>query len=258
MTDSTPTPAPSLGAKLAAEGFGSFLLVFAGLGTFLFAGNHFTDPGSIQTVYLAVSLAFGLALLVAMYAFGPLSGGHFNPAVTLGVAAAGRLPWREVLPYIVAQLAGAVVATTLLTLIGMFGPETWLTAVQDGGFASSGWGALSPGGFGLLAAIIIELILTGILVLVFLGTTHPQRGTPLAGVAVGLTLALIHFISIPVDNGSVNPARSFAAAIYGGIEPLAQVWVFLVFPVAGALLAGYAYRALFDGVAGDEMTRVVV
>lgn len=246
MSEST-TSRPSLGAKLAAEGFGTFLLVFGGVGTALFASNHFTDPGANSAVYVAVALAFGLTVVVGAYAFGPLSGGHFNPAVTLGAAAAGRLPWRDVLPYIVAQVVGGIVASTALTLIGMFGPDAWLPGAQDAGFASNGWGALSPGGFGMLAAIVIEVILTGFFLLVILGTTHPERGTPFAGLAIGLTLTLIHLISIPVDNTSVNPARSIAAAIYGGIEPLSQLWVFLVFPVVGAMLAGFAYRALFDG-----------
>ncbi|WP_309128045.1 aquaporin Z [Microbacterium sp.] len=255
MSESSIKPAPepgaplvaSLGAKLAAEGFGTFLLVFGGVGTALFASTHFTDPGANSAVYVAVALAFGLTVVAGAYAFGPLSGGHFNPAVTLGAAAAGRLPWRDVLPYIVAQVVGGIVASTALTLIGLFGPDAWLAGAQDAGFASNGWDALSPGGFGMLAAIIIEVILTGFFLLVILSTTHPERGTPFAGLAIGLTLTLIHLISIPVDNTSVNPARSIAAAIYGGVEPLAQLWVFLVFPVVGAMLAGFAYRALFDG-----------
>jgi len=255
MSEPSIEPAPdpgapltvSLGARLAAEGFGTFLLVFGGVGTALFASTHFTDPGANSAVYVAVALAFGLTVVVGAYAFGPLSGGHFNPAVTLGAAAAGRHPWRDVLPYIVAQVVGGIVATTALTLIGLFGPDAWLPGVQDAGFASNGWDSLSPGGFGMLAAIIIEVILTGFFLLVILGTTHPERGTPFAGLAIGLTLTLIHLISIPVDNTSVNPARSIAAAIYGGVEPLTQVWVFIVFPIVGAMLAGYAYRALFDG-----------
>src|SRR5690606_11244497 len=243
-----PLPA-SLGAKLAAEGFGTFLLVFGGVGTALFASNHFTDAGANSAVYVAVALAFGLTVLVGAYAFGPLSGGHFNPAVTLGAAAAGRVPWRDVVPSIIAQVVGGVVASTALTLSGLFGPETWLTTAQDSGFASNGWDALSPGGFGMLAAIIIEVILTAFFLFVILGTTPPTRGTAHAGIAIGLTLTLIHLISIPVDNTSVNPARSIAAAIYGGTEALGQLWVFLVFPIVGAMLAGYAYRALFDGAA---------
>ncbi|MFE6995281.1 aquaporin Z [Microbacterium sp. NPDC057659] len=246
MTDSPSPATPTLGAKLAAEGFGTFLLVFGGVGTAVFASNLYTDPSPNAGVYLPVALAFGLTVLVGAYAFGPISGGHFNPAVTLGVAAAGRIPWRDVVPYIITQIVGGAIASTFLVLIGMFGPEGWLAGAQDAGFASNGWDEHSPGGFGLPAAIIIEIILTGVFVLVILGTTHPQRGTKLAGLAIGLSLTLIHLISIPVDNTSVNPARSIAAAIYGGVGPLGQLWVFLVFPIVGALLAGFAYKALFD------------
>jgi len=245
MTDST--TAPTLGARLAAEGVGTFLLVFGGVGTALFASNHFTDPGSGSAVYVAVALAFGLTVVVGAYAFGPVSGGHFNPAVTLGAAAAGRIPWRDTPAYIIAQIVGGVIASTLLVLIGLFGPEGWLTGAQDAGFASNGWGEHSPGGFGMWAAIIIEVILTAIFLFVILGTTHELRPTKFAGLAIGLTLTLIHLISIPVDNTSVNPARSIAAAIYGGVGPLSQLWVFIVFPIVGALIAGFAFKALFDG-----------
>ncbi|WP_460799705.1 aquaporin Z [Microbacterium sp. GXF0217] len=246
MSDST-SAVPTLGAKLAAEGFGTFLLVFGGVGTALFASNLYTDPAPNAAVYSAVALAFGLTVVVGAYAFGPISGGHFNPAVTLGAAAAGRIGWKDVLPYIVAQVVGGAVASTLLFLIGQFGPEGWLTGAQNAGFASNGFGEHSPGGFGLGSAIIAEVILTAIFLLVILGTTHSKRGTPFAGLAIGLTLTLIHLISIPVDNTSVNPARSIAAAIYGGVGPLSQLWVFLVFPIVGALIAGFAYKALFDG-----------
>ncbi|KDA06631.1 porin [Microbacterium sp. CH12i] len=245
MSDTTPS-APSLGAKLVAEGIGTFLLVFGGVGTALFASNHFTDPGANSAVYVAVALAFGLTVVVGAYAFGPISGGHFNPAVTLGAAAAGRISWKDTGPYIVAQIVGGVIASSMLVLIGLFGPEGWLAGAQDAGFASNGWGEYSPGGFGMFSAIIIEVILAAVFLLVILGTTHSHRGTPFAGLAIGLTLTLIHLISIPVDNTSVNPARSIAAAIYGGVGPLSQLWVFLVFPIVGALIAGFAYKALFD------------
>ncbi|MGB4136826.1 MAG: aquaporin Z [Microbacterium sp.] len=247
MSDSPSTTTPTLGAKLAAEGFGTFLLVFGGVGTAVFASNHFTDPGANSAVYVAIALAFGLTVLVGVYAFGPLSGGHFNPAVTLGIAAAGRMPWREVGPYIITQIVGGAIASTALVLIGLFGPDGWLAKAQDAGFASNGWGEHSPSGFGMASAMIIEVILTGVFLLVILGTTHAERGGPFAGIAIGLTLTLIHLISIPVDNTSVNPARSIAAAIYGGPLALSQLWVFLVFPVIGALLVGYSYKALFDG-----------
>ncbi|WP_261166068.1 aquaporin Z [Microbacterium sp. Marseille-Q6965] len=242
----TPPPAPTTVAKLVAEGFGTLLLVLGGVGTAVFASNLFLEGGPTGTVYAAVALAFGLTVVVGAYAFGPISGGHFNPAVTLGLASAGRFPWRDVIGYIIAQVIGGIVATTLLVLIGIFGPEGWLTTAQEGGFASNGFGDNSPGGFGIVAAIIVEVVLTGLFVLVILGVTHPTRGTPLAGLIIGLTLALIHYISIPVDNTSVNPARSIAAAIYGGGDALVQLWVFIVFPIVGAMLAGFAYRALFD------------
>ena len=237
---------PTLGAKLTAEAFGTFLLVFGGVGTALFASNLFTDAGAGSGVYVAVALAFGLTVVVGAYAFGPVSGGHFNPAVTLGAAAAGRLPWKDAGPYIVAQIVGGAIASTGLYLIGMFGPDGWLTRAQDAGFASNGYGEHSPGGFGLVSVILIEVILTAIFLYVILGTTHPRRGTPFAGLAIGLSLTLIHLISIPVSNTSVNPARSIAAALYGGMGPLSQLWVFLVFPVVGALIAGVTYKALFD------------
>ena len=251
----TPPPAPSTVAKLVAEGFGTLLLVLGGVGTAVFASNLYGEGGPTGTVYAAVALAFGLTVVVGAYAFGPISGGHFNPAVTLGLAAAGRFPWRDVVGYIIAQLVGGVVATTLIVLVGLFGPEGWLTTAQEGGFASNGFGEHSPGGFGIWSAIIIELVLTGIFLLVILGVTHPTRGNPaMAGLAIGLTLALIHYISIPVDNTSVNPARSIAAAIYGGGDALAQVWVFIVFPILGGMLAGFAYKALFDSEARQQPT----
>lgn len=150
---------------------------------------------------MGVALAFGLTVVAGAYAWGPISGGHFNPAVTLGLAAAGRFPWRDTLGYIVAQVVGGALATSVI-------------------------------------------------VLVILGVTHATRGTPaLAGLAIGLTLTLIHLVSIPIDNTSVNPARSIAAAIYGGTDALAQLWVFLVFPIVGALVAGFAHRALFERAA---------
>lgn len=245
----TPAPGgPTRGVILAAEGFGTFLLVFGLIGTALFS-SHFADETSAfapGVTYIAASVAVGLAVVMGAYAFGPISGGHFNPAVTLGLAAAGRFPWRDTWRYIAAQVVGAAVATTILVLIGQFGPDGWLTAAQDAGFASNGWGNRSPAGFGMPAAMIAEVILTGLFLLVILGVTHPTRGTRLAGVVIGLSLTLIHLVSIPIDNTSVNPARSLATAVYGGGEALAQLWVFLVFPVIGALLAGLAYRALFD------------
>jgi aquaporin Z len=240
---------PSTAATLVAEAFGTLLLVLAVISTALFAANFgASDNGtSLGVGFIGVSFAVGIAVIAGAYAFGPISGGHFNPAVTLGLAAAGRFPWRGVLPYVIAQIVGGLVATTLIVLIGLFGPDGWLGNAQDSGFASNGFGEASPGGFGLGAAIIAEVLFTALFVIVILGVTHSTRGSSFAGLAIGLTLVLIHLAIIPIDNASVNPARSIATAIYGGWDALAQLWVFIVFPIIGGLIAGFAYRALFDG-----------
>ncbi|WP_084516246.1 aquaporin [Microbacterium luticocti] len=247
--DHTPT-APSTGATLIAEAFGTFLLVIGVISTALFAAGfgEGTDAHNKGVGFLGVALAVGLTVIAGVYAFGPISGGHFNPAVTFGLAAAGRFPWKSVLPYVIAQIVGGLVATTIIVLIGLFGPDKWLSTAQAGGFASNGWGELSPGGFGIGAAIVVEVVFTAIFVFVILGVTHSTRGTKFAGLAIGLTLSLIHLATIPIDNTSVNPARSIATAVYGGVLPLSQLWVFIVFPIVGALIAGFAFRPLFDGV----------
>lgn len=240
---------PSDLARWSAELLGTFLLVFGGVGAALFAATFgLSDNGTPLGIgFAGVALAFGLTVVAGAYAFGPISGGHFNPAVTIGLAVAGRFPWKDSGGYIVAQLVGGALATSAIALIGVFGPEGWFDAAHEGGFASNGFGDLSPGGFGIGAAIIAEIILTALFVLVILGVTHTTRGTPmLAGLAIGLTLTLVHLVLIPIDNASVNPARSIAAALYGGVDPLAQVWVFIVFPILGAVLAGLIARAL-DG-----------
>jgi len=245
----TPT-APSTAAVLTAEAFGTFLLVLGVISTALFAAGfgEGTESANKGVGFLGVSLAVGLTVVAGAYAFGPISGGHFNPAVTLGLAAAGRFPWKGTPAYIVAQVIGGLVATTLIYLIGLNGPDGWLTAAADGGFASNGWDKLSPGGFGIGGAIIVEVLFTALFVIVILAVTHSTRGNPaFAGLVIGLTLTLIHLATIPIDNTSVNPARSIATAVYGGGLALSQVWVFIVFPIIGALIAGFAYRALFDG-----------
>ena len=252
----TPTPVehapepsgPALSTRLLAEAAGTFLLVFGAVGTALFASNNGLDAAGfpVGVGYVGVALAFGLTIVAGVYAWGPISGGHFNPAVTLGLAAAGRFAWKDTIGYIVAQIVGGVIGSSLIVLIGLFGPDGWLASKQDAGFASNGFGEHSPGGFGLGAAITVEILLTGVFVLVILGVTHTSRGTAFAGLVIGLTLTLIHLISIPIDNTSVNPARSIATAIYGGGDALIQLWVFLVFPIVGALLAGFAHRALFE------------
>jgi aquaporin Z len=246
----TPAPSgPSIGVKLAAEAMGTFLLVFGSISAVLFAADFGIGVSgtSLGIGLVGVSLAFGLTLVAGVYAFGPISGGHFNPAVTLGLAAAGRFPWRDSIGYIIAQIVGGLVGTTLIVLIGLFGPDGWLGSAQDSGFASNGYGENSPGGFGIGAAIVAEVLFTAIFVFVILGVTHATRGTTFAGLTIGLTLTMIHLASIPIDNTSVNPARSIATAIYGGGDALSQLWVFLVFPIVGALIAGLVHRTLFDG-----------
>lgn len=247
MSDTTIPPTTV--NRLVAEALGTFLLVFGGVGSALFAANFPADSETnpLGIAFVGVSLAFGLTVVAAAYAWGPISGGHFNPAITLGLAAAGRFEWKNTIGYIIAQVVGGALGTTLIVLIGIFGTDNWLANAQDGGFASNGFGDRSPGGFGLGAAIIAEVFLTAIFVLIILGVTHSTRGTAaLAPLAIGLTLTLIHLVSIPIDNTSVNPARSIAAAIYGGGEALAQLWVFIVFPIVGGLLAGVLHRSLFE------------
>ena len=246
MSDTT---TPTTAKKLVAEALGTFLLVFGSIGAALFAADFGTgsNGSSLGIGFIGVSLAFGLTLLAGIYTWGPISGGHFNPAVTFGLAAAGRFPWKDTPGYLIAQVVGGALATTLLVLIGIFGPSGWLAGAQDGGFASNGFGEQSPGGFGLGAAIVAEILFTAVFLLVILGVTHPQRGTAgFAGIAIGLTLTFIHLASIPIDNTSVNPARSIATAIYGGPTALGQLWVFIVFPLVGGLLAGFLHRALFE------------
>ncbi|NEM90832.1 aquaporin Z [Galbitalea soli] len=236
MAESPVTPA--LLPRLIAEVFGTFLLVFAVIGTALYSSSN--------TGYLGVALAVGLAVIAGAYSVGSISGGHFNPAVTLGVAVAGRMLWKDVLPYIVAQIVGGAVSSTLLFAIAAGGPAGFLAKAQAGGFASNGFGAHSPGGFGLVSVILVEVVLTALFLWVILGVTAPGSTTPgFAPLAIGLTLTAIHLVAIPVSNASVNPARSIATAIYGGPDALAQLWVFLVAPLVGALIAGASYKALF-------------
>jgi aquaporin Z len=235
----TPAPAsPALLPRLIAEVFGTFVLVFAVIGTALFLSGT-TGP-------FPVAVAIGIAVMASAYAVGSISGGHFNPAVTLGVAAAGRMLWRDVLPYIVAQIVGGIIASSLLFAISAGGPSGFLKKAQDSGFISNGYDAHSPGGFNLVSVILIEVILTAIFLWVILGVTAPGSTTAgFAPIAIGFTLALCLLISIPVSNASINPARSIATAIYGGGDALGQLWVFIVFPIVGALIAGFSYKVLF-------------
>ncbi|MGX5680748.1 aquaporin Z [Schumannella luteola] len=230
--------ASSLAQRVTAELFGTFLLVGGVIGTALFS--------SPNTGWLGVALAVGLTVIGGAYAVGHISGGHFNPAVTLGAAASGRFAWRDVPYYVLAQIIGGALATTVLFIIASNGPSGFITSAVEGGFASNGFGEHSPGGFNLLAVIVTEVVLTAVFLYVILGVTDRRAPSGFAPLAIGLTLTLLHLVAIPVSNASFNPARSIATAIYGGPDALIQLWVFIVAPIVGALIAGFTYSALFD------------
>lgn len=236
-----PPVARTTAQRVAAEAFGTFVLVFGTIGTALFAAG----VADVGVGYLGVALAIGFTIVAAGYAVGHISGGHFNPAVTLGLAAAKRVEWSAVPAYVGAQLLGGLLASTLLVAIAAAGPAGLLAKAQSGGFASNGFGSASPDGYGLGAVVLVELILTFVFVLVILGVTDRPEVSVVAPLAIGLTLTLIHLVAIPVSNASVNPARSIATAVYGGVTPLSQLWVFVLVPIVGGLLAGVAYKPLF-------------
>ncbi len=242
---------PSRTARLGAEVLGTFILVLGGAGTAIFAANFpESQANTLGVGLLGVSLAFGLTVLVAIYAVGYISGGHFNPAVTIGLAVARRFGWNDVPLYVGAQVAGGVFASTVIFAIAAGGPDGFLDAARDGGFASNGYGDHSPGGFNLAAAAISEVTLTAVFLFIILGITDRRASAGFAGLTVGLTLALIHLVSIPITNTSVNPARSIATAIYGESWALEQLWLFIVAPIAGAALAAVVHRAVFEGNQG--------
>jgi aquaporin Z len=225
---------------LAAELFGTFWLVFGGCGSAIFAAA-FPELG---IGFTGVAFAFGLTVVTMAYAVGPISGGHFNPAVTLGVWAGGRFPTGRILPYWGAQLLGGVAAALVLYVIASGKPGFDVVA---SGFAANGYGEHSPGGFPLVSAFVAEFVLTFFFLLIILGTTHGRTSTAggFAGLAIGLGLALIHLISIPITNTSVNPARSTSQALFVGGWALAQLWLFWAAPLLGAL-AGGAVTRWFD------------
>jgi aquaporin Z len=226
--------------RLAAECLGTFVLVFGGCGSAVLAAG-FPDLG---IGFLGVALAFGLTVLTMVYAVGHVSGGHFNPAVTVGLAAARRFAWGDVVPYVVAQVIGAVVASAVLWVIAS-GKAGFSLA---DGFAANGYGAHSPGGYSLLAGLVAEVVLTALFLVVILGATDPRAPVGFAGLAIGLALTLIHLIGIPVTNVSVNPARSTGPALFVGGWALVQLWLFWVAPLLGGVLGSLAYGA----VAGER------
>jgi len=224
--------------KLISEALGTFWLVLGGCGSAVLAAAF----PSLGIGFVGVSLAFGLTVLTGAYALGPVSGGHFNPAVTVGVWAGGRFPGREVLPYIVAQVVGGVIGAGVLYLIAS-GKAGFDLA---GGFASNGYGEHSPGGYSMNAALVTEVVMTFMFLIVILGATHARAPVGFAGLAIGLALTLIHLISIPVTNTSVNPARSTGPALFVGGWAIGQLWLFWIAPIVGAALAGWVYRAVLE------------
>lgn len=225
--------------KLAAECFGTFWLVFGGCGSAVLAAA-FPELG---IGFAGVALAFGLTVLTMAFAVGHISGGHFNPAVTLGLWAGGRFPAKEVIGYIIAQVVGGIIAAAVLYVVAS-GKAGFDAAAS--GFASNGYGEHSPGGFSMLSAIVIEIVLTCGFLLVIHGATDKHAPAGFAPIAIGLALTLIHLISIPVTNTSVNPARSTAVAIFQGGWALQQLWLFWVMPIVGGILGGVLYRTLLE------------
>ncbi|MEN4560137.1 aquaporin Z [Pantoea agglomerans] len=228
--------------RLVAEALGTFVLVAGGCGSAVLSAT-FPELG---IGFMGVALAFGLSVLVMAYAVGHISGGHFNPAVTLGLVAGGRFPASQAIPYIIAQLAGGIAAGAVLYLIAS-GKGDFSAAAS--GFAANGYGEHSPGGFSLQSGMIAEGVMTAIFLIVIMGATSERAPKGFAPIAIGLALTLIHLISIPVTNTSVNPARSTAAALFQGDWAISQLWMFWLMPIIGAVIGGLIYRGLEEKAA---------
>jgi len=223
--------------RVVAEFFGTLWLVLGGCGAAVLAAGF----PALGIGFLGVAFAFGLTVLTMAYAVGHISGGHFNPAVTLGLWSAGRCANKHVIPYIVAQVIGAIVAAFILWLIAS-GKPGWAM----GGFAANGYGDLSPGKYGLGSCFVDEVVMTFFFLFVILGSTHGSAPQGFAPIAIGLCLTLIHLISIPVTNTSVNPARSTGPALFAGGEYIGQLWLFWVAPIIGAVIAGLLTRWMYE------------
>ncbi|WP_373974723.1 aquaporin Z [Chitinibacter sp. SCUT-21] len=227
----------SLKNKLAAEFIGTFWLVLGGCGSAVLAAA-FPELG---IGFVGVSLAFGLTVLTMAYAVGHISGGHFNPAVSVGLMMGGRFDAKDLIPYIIAQVLGGIAAAAVLYLIA-----SGKAGFVAGGFATNGFDALSPGGYSLTAVLVCEIVLTFMFLIIILGSTDSRAPAGFAPIAIGLGLTLIHLVSIPVSNTSVNPARSLAVAFFADTAALSQVWLFWVAPIIGAALAGVAYKCFLS------------
>jgi aquaporin Z len=229
--------------KNIAEFFGTFWLVLGGCGSAVLAAT-FPDVG---IGLVGVSFAFGLTVLTIAYSLGHISGAHLNPAVTFGLWAAGRFSSKEILPYIISQIAGAICAATVLYFIATGNGSS------AGDFAANGYGDHSPGKYGLAACVLTEFVMTFMFVLVIVGATDKNASPGFAGLAIGLALTLVHLISIPVTNTSVNPARSISQALFAGSWALGQLWLFIIVPIVGALCAGALYKSLYKSLPSPEV-----
>jgi len=246
---------PTLGARLGAEFLGTFWLVFAGCGSAVLAAKFISadaDKVQLGIGFVGVALAFGLTVLTMAYAVGHVSGGHFNPAVTIGLAIAKRVEWKAVGPYIITQIVAGSVAGLVLFIIASGKPG--FDAVASG-FASNGYGSRSPGGYSLLACLLIEIVLTAVFLYIILGATDDRAPKGFGPIAIGLGLTLIHLVSIPVTNTSVNPARSIGVAWFAGGAAIGQLWLFIVAPIIGAAIAGATYKAI-TGAVEDPAAKV--
>lgn len=235
MADTSNAPVAGNAKKWAAEFIGTFWLVLGGVGSAVLAAAF----PQLGIGFAGVALAFGLTVLTAAYALGPISGGHFNPAVSVGLALGGRFRPGELPGYVVAQLLGAIAASGVLYIIATGKPDA-----DIGGFGTNGFGAHSPGGYGLGAALLTEVVLTAIFIIVILGATARRAAAGFGGLAIGFTLTLIHLVSIPVTNTSVNPARSTGPALFGPGIALEQLWLFWVAPLVGAAIGALIYKTL--------------
>ncbi|WP_363796470.1 aquaporin Z [Lysobacter firmicutimachus] len=230
--------------RLGAELIGTFWLVLGGCGSAVLAANFGGAGNPLGIGLLGVSLAFGLTVLTGAYALGHISGGHFNPAVSFGLWAGGRFPAKDLVPYIVAQVVGAILAGFVLLQIAGGTAGFAIDPTAAGTFASNGYDVMSPGGYSMHAAFLTEVVMTAMFLVIILGATHRNAPAGFAPIAIGLGLTLIHLISIPVTNTSVNPARSTGVALFAGPAAIGQLWLFWVAPILGGLLGGAIYRWL--------------
>lgn len=230
--------------KLSAEFLGTMWLVLGGCGSAVFAANFGGDGNPLGIGFLGVALAFGLTVLTGAYAFGHISGGHFNPAVSVGLMVGRRFPAADLVPYVAAQVLGGLLGALIIYVIATGNADFSIDPTAAGAFATNGYGDFSPGAYSMVAAFIAEVVLTAVFLIIIMGATHHKAPVGFAPIAIGLGLTLIHLISIPITNTSVNPARSTAVAVFVGGAPLAQLWLFWLAPIIGGAIGGAIYAWL--------------